>query len=186
MSGLTLADGMGLQFTGISGTGSNDPAGATTGPDGDSGWIGTNYNGNENHLSGLKAPMNSLIGVFLTSSVPSGSYPSALDFTTAASRDFITLSPALRQPFFIGDGKTSAGVTQTFIVPTGRRDCSSARWTSTNGATTSGSGRCRSASRRSSAWWNRSRHRITGPEGDACLRRPLFCRPDEFKKAENG
>src|SRR5262249_49420709 len=82
-------------------------------------WIGTNYNGAENHMSGLKAPMNCLIGIFLTSSTPSGSAPASLDFTTSASRDFITLSPALRQPFFIGDGKTSAGVTQTFVVPTG-------------------------------------------------------------------
>lgn len=120
MSGITLQDGMALTFDGVSGTGSNDPSNPTTGPDGDSGWIGTNWKGTENGMSSLKAPMNSLIGVFLDATSPIGkSAPSMLDFTSAASRDFNTLSPELRQPFFIGDGKDSNGVRQTFYVPTG-------------------------------------------------------------------
>jgi hypothetical protein len=42
-----------------------------------------------------------------------------LDFSTASSRDFASLSPALKQVFFVGDGETSTGVLQEFVVPAG-------------------------------------------------------------------
>ena len=45
--------------------------------------------------------------------------PAALDFSSDASRDFQSLSPALRQPFFIGDGRNSSGEVQKFVAPGG-------------------------------------------------------------------
>jgi hypothetical protein len=58
-----------------------------------------------------------LVGVFLNDSEPTGSGPSALDFTNNTS--FAELSPLLNQTFFIGDGLTGSGVgdIQRFLVP---------------------------------------------------------------------
>ena len=73
-----------------------------------------------NGMSDITAPIVALLGVFLDDNVPSGfSPPPGLDFSTAAARDFLTLQPSLRQPFFIGDGLTSGGVTQQFVAPVG-------------------------------------------------------------------
>jgi hypothetical protein len=58
-----------------------------------------------------------LVGVFLNNSPPTGSGPSALNFTNNTS--FAELSPQLNQTFFIGDGLTGSGVgnIQRFLVP---------------------------------------------------------------------
>jgi hypothetical protein len=89
-------------------------------PDGNLGWIIHNYYGAEHGIADLQAPISALIGVFLDDSQPDKtSAPSSLDFTTAASRDFTTLAPKLKQPFFIGDGRKADGTTQKFTVPTG-------------------------------------------------------------------
>lgn len=121
LTGVTLEAGMALTFDGISGTGQNNPSGGGYGPDGNSSWIEQNFTGAEHGMSNLRAPINSLVGVFLTDSQPNqSSAPSQmLDFSSASSRDFTTLSPQLKQPFFIGDGETSSGVKQQFIVPVG-------------------------------------------------------------------
>ena len=58
-----------------------------------------------------------LIGVFLAETVPAGPPPATLDFTE--DRDFDSLSPALAQTFFIGDGSTATGRPQRFHVPPG-------------------------------------------------------------------
>jgi hypothetical protein len=88
-------------------------------------------------IAGLTAPANSLIGVFIGSSQPSGVPPATLDFGDAtgsipsgipvgggplllgaASRTFTTLSPKLQQPFFIGDGvDNTTNTTQQFFIP---------------------------------------------------------------------
>lgn len=73
-------------------------------------------------LSGITAPgAGWLVGVLVASGGPSGSAPTALDFTTGSGTSFTSLSPQLDQVFFIGDGLTGdgAGTTQTFYVPTG-------------------------------------------------------------------
>ena len=76
--------------------------------------------GAENGIAGLTGPAGSLIGVFLGSGQPSLSTPPAsLDFSASSSLDATTYSPLLQQPFFMGDGLTSLGATQNFIVPTG-------------------------------------------------------------------
>ncbi len=75
-------------------------------------------------VSDLKSNRNgpTLWGVFLDDSVPTGPHPASLDFsTTGLGIAFTSVSPALRQSFFIGDGLTGtgSGVQQTFLVPTG-------------------------------------------------------------------
>jgi len=73
--------------------------------------------GAENGISDVTAPINTLVGVFLDDTQPSlSSAPSALNFTGNLS--FASLSPALRQVFFIGDGQAGS-LTQQFFVPTG-------------------------------------------------------------------
>jgi hypothetical protein len=82
--------------------------------------------GSTHGLSDLPAPGNSLVGVFLGPNRPNptGTPASMLSFGTSASRTFATLSPALEQPFFIGDGLTvdggnGKGSFQDFVVPAG-------------------------------------------------------------------
>ena len=58
-------------------------------------------------LSGITAPgAGWLVGVLVASGGPSGSAPTALDFTTGSGTSFTSLSPQLDQVFFIGDGLT--------------------------------------------------------------------------------
>ncbi len=78
-------------------------------------------NGGENGKSNLKAPYSSLIGVFLGPNGPIvGNEPDSLDFmSNSSSREFLNLKPKLSQPFFIGDGQTTAGEQQTFEIPAG-------------------------------------------------------------------
>jgi hypothetical protein len=64
--------------------------------------------------------MNCLLGVFLGPDQPNLTPPpAALDFTTQAARDHLSLRPLLKQVFFIGDGRTSDGRVQEFIPPAG-------------------------------------------------------------------
>lgn len=71
-------------------------------------------------LGSLECPGDALIGVFLDASVPSGTAPPGLNLS-AANDGFATLSPLLRQVFFIGDGLTgtASGAAQRFVVPAG-------------------------------------------------------------------
>jgi len=78
--------------------------------------------GAENGIGDIVAPIDALIGVFLGPAQPdlSAAPGIVLDFSTAASRDFASLSPLLKQPFYIGDGRRNDGVTlQAFIAPAG-------------------------------------------------------------------
>jgi len=125
LSGVPFVGGNRLTFS-VTGTVSNGP-GQTTGvipgiPDGSSLINMTNYG------DGISAPsgvgFNSLVGVFLDASNPTGmTTPAELDFSGGLG--FTNLSPELRQIFFIGDGRTtlnagpSAGSAQEFFVPTG-------------------------------------------------------------------
>lgn len=76
--------------------------------------------GSENGIADILAPMDALIGVFLDDSAP-GNFPppASLDFSNTSNRDFASLYPQLRQPFFIGDGRDSVGALQQFVVPAG-------------------------------------------------------------------
>jgi hypothetical protein len=74
--------------------------------------------GSENGISTVTAPINSLVGVFLGSGRPDkGRAPRGLNFERP--KDFVSLSPELKQVFFIGTGSNKAGVVRTFFVPKG-------------------------------------------------------------------
>ncbi|NTW78289.1 MAG: PEP-CTERM sorting domain-containing protein, partial [Syntrophaceae bacterium] len=73
-----------------------------------------------NGISDILAPIDSLLGVFLGPGQPNFiSAPGQLDFSSAASLDYLTLNPQLQQVFFMGDGITSGLLAQTIIAPTG-------------------------------------------------------------------
>ena len=65
-------------------------------------------------------PINALLGVFLGPDLPDANpAPTSLDFSTAASQNYLTLLPAVQQVFFIGNGLTSTGDIQHIVAPTG-------------------------------------------------------------------
>lgn len=77
----------------------------------------TGVGGISGYLNGNNTP--ALVGVFLGATQPA-QQPERLDFsTTALGEKFTLLAPALGQVFFIGDGFTSAGQAQEFIIPAG-------------------------------------------------------------------
>jgi hypothetical protein len=124
VTGLSITSGTAYTFSASGGV-ANDPAIPLFGPDG---WTTNvtmhfvNYTttGAENGIANLNAPLNSLIGVFLGPNQPNlNPTPSALDFSTSASQNYLTLSPQLQQPFFIGDGLTSSLLAQQVIAPVG-------------------------------------------------------------------
>jgi len=89
-----------------------------TGPDGNAGSesILLSLGG----ISGYKGPEGALVGVFLDDSIPdTDPAPDTLDFTPAGlGTSFASLSPALRQVFFIGDGFRSKN-RHRFVAPPG-------------------------------------------------------------------
>ncbi|MEO1056783.1 MAG: FG-GAP-like repeat-containing protein, partial [Actinomycetota bacterium] len=110
-----FAAGDALTFN-VSGNAGTDVA--TVGPEG----AGDAFFATQNGLAGLRSQFASLVGVFVSDDVPSGGSPppADLDFRSSAlGVDFANLSPELRQPFFIGDGLTTDGDVQEFIVPVG-------------------------------------------------------------------
>jgi hypothetical protein len=116
--GLNIAGGGTLTFS-ATGTVTFDGFSAN-GPDGGFSVL----RGDENGLSGYHAPVNALVGVFLDNVQPNQSAaPVGLDFFagTPGTTSFTSLSPQLKQIFFIGDGRTGteSGASQTFVIPSG-------------------------------------------------------------------
>jgi RHS repeat-associated protein len=117
--GLTLTAGSALMFTVPAGQVTST---GTNGPDG--GNFLHHGGGGLNGISDVVAPVNSLVGVFLGPGQPGGSpAPAPLDFSPTGNvpggLDYLTLSPQLKQVFFIGDGRTSKNQVQQVIVPAG-------------------------------------------------------------------
>jgi Flp pilus assembly protein TadG len=74
----------------------------------------------EHGIADAYMPGNSLNAVFLGSSTPDGGTPPApLNFSTQSSREYASISPQTKQPFFVGNGQTSGGTQQTIVVPQG-------------------------------------------------------------------
>jgi hypothetical protein len=73
-------------------------------------------------ISGIQAPTLGFVTGVFESGAPKGDAPATLDFNTIGT-DFTTLSPALQQLFFIGDGLTGDGTgsVQVFYVPSGAK-----------------------------------------------------------------
>jgi hypothetical protein len=87
-------------------------------PDGED--LISHYLGAENGVADITAPFVSLLGVFLGPDQPDQTpAPQPLDFRNPTDRDYLGLAPALKQPFFIGDGLTSSGAVQQVIAPIG-------------------------------------------------------------------
>jgi hypothetical protein len=106
-----------LNFS-VTGSASNVPSPSGAPPDGTD--LETHHCGDENGIATVTAPLSALMGVFLTDEVPTATgVPRPLDFGTRRSCDYRTLSPLLKQVFFIGDGLTSSGSQQDVIVPSG-------------------------------------------------------------------
>lgn len=126
---ITISPGSTIQLINVTGQGTNDPTLAMYDADGFSNgttspaydWAATGTVPSEHGMSQLNAPHNALIGVFLDGGLPDneGTAPLGLDFTTQTARDYGTLQPALRQPFYIGNGQTSGGAQQSIIIPAG-------------------------------------------------------------------
>ena len=73
--------------------------------------------GAEHGIADAIAPMNALMGVFLSDERPNRSKPPpSLDYRVDPG-DIRSSSPQLKQVFFIGDGKTSSGTLRRYLVP---------------------------------------------------------------------
>jgi Flp pilus assembly protein TadG len=128
LTALGVQPGDSVNMEGLSGWGNNGGGASTYGPDGNLGRLVALGDGNAaavpttncNGLSNMRAPISSFIAVFLNDNDPAGtSAPPNLDFGTAASRDYASISPQLKQTFFIGDGLRDNGELQTIKVPAG-------------------------------------------------------------------
>lgn len=86
-------------------------------PDGSS--LTGHQGGAEHGIAAVLAPINSLVGVFLDDQRPDRSlHPGALNFQRIGM-DFGSLSPHLKQVFFVGTGITRKGTVRRFLVPQG-------------------------------------------------------------------
>ncbi len=118
--GLPIVPGTSLRFfaTGLTAHGPTQPL---AGPDGSSGFR-AHFAGAENGISNTISPLNSLQGVFLGLMQPDLTpAPAALDFTNTGNVpgdvNYTSLSPLLKQVFFIGDGMTNGGQMQQVVIP---------------------------------------------------------------------
>jgi hypothetical protein len=104
----------------FSATGSTTHEGFCYAPSPDGGCIPTVNVGPADGISSVVVITDALIGVFTDSSAPSGTAPAGQDFS-GANDAFTSLSPALDEVFFIGDGLTGtgSGTVQQFVVPAG-------------------------------------------------------------------
>ncbi len=133
VSCITVVPGTYITMTNVSGTSSIYPGHVdTTGPDGDTSLIlhhGENYDGNpdppypnpEHGVGDAKMPSDALMGLFLTDTAPDQTTaPAAADWTDAAHANQASYTDLQNQaPFLIGNGQTTGGTTQQFLVPPG-------------------------------------------------------------------
>lgn len=126
---MNVTPGTVLTFTNISGSVRNDPSEPYDTADGDATQVHSHNDDDplnepavQYNIGDVRAPLNALMGVFLNANQPNTqSAPSVTrDYSTQAGRDVPTFSDIqMQQPFFVGDGQTSGGTTQTFVVPQG-------------------------------------------------------------------
>ena len=130
VAGFPLTPGDALTFDHVAGGANNDIRWSERfNPDGNTGWVINNYTGRELGKSNMYAPINALVGVFLSDADPrTQTTPDDLNFSTAADRNFSQLSPKVGQTFFIGDGKQDDGTPQRFVVPAGATRFYVANW----------------------------------------------------------
>jgi hypothetical protein len=119
---IPVSPGQAVSFTSVTGTVtySNGAFAAPISPFGPEG--SQSFDTTLSSFDGISAINGSgflwLVGVFLDDSEPADPAPAGLPAFSPAAKSFTTLSPGLRQIFFIGDGQ-QAGSPQTFIAPPG-------------------------------------------------------------------
>jgi Flp pilus assembly protein TadG len=131
LASMGLGPGASLSFEGVTGTASynNQQLDTTTNAaDGDPNYVVANGaapaaslpSTSANGISNVRAPIGAVMGVFMSDADPTTSAaPPNLDFGTDTSRDYTSISPQLKQVFFIGDGKRDNGEAQSIVVPAG-------------------------------------------------------------------
>ena len=112
---INVTAGTMLQWTA---TGRVGHPGDVAGPDGAAAFY-SRYIGANNGISDITSHINALLGVFIGPSQPGGSAPTALDFSVPGAMDYLILNPLLQQVFFMGDGLTGGGQSQTIVAPSG-------------------------------------------------------------------
>ncbi len=116
---ISLVAGSTLYFSSVTGGTAQGPGYLIDPVDG--GIVYSHAIGAENGIATLTAPINALIGVFLDATQPdSSAAPAGLDFTSG--QDYLTISPGLKQPFFIGDGLAFGTTQQGIVVPVGAQN----------------------------------------------------------------
>jgi hypothetical protein len=115
VSGISITPGARYSFSATGAVHLGD--GNAAPPDGFAWYNNAHYA--SNGIGGYTAgPANALLGVFLSDSAPNTTAaPDSVDLYAGANS--LTTSPALKQIFFIGDGKTGNGATQSFVAPPG-------------------------------------------------------------------
>ena len=118
--GLTLNPNRPLNFA-VTGSVSTDAAlPPTTGPDGGAYFFAHDA---ENGFPKIIAPINSLVGVFLSDAAPDPTSVNGTmrDFSDPANGgvNYLGYQPRLAEAFFIGDGQTSGGALQNVFPPAG-------------------------------------------------------------------
>jgi hypothetical protein len=138
-AGIPITPGSTITLSAVSGQGNNDftQSAQYDATGNDDGYI-AEYddeasNGIEEHgIADATMPLNSINAVFLGNGVPdSNPAPATLDFSTQAERDYTAntnngeavnngqFAPKVQQVFYVGNGLTSTGEQETFIVPAG-------------------------------------------------------------------
>ena len=113
VAGLGLTNGGALTFvvTGSVDYGGGTPSDSPDGQTASAGFYATQHDV-ENGMGGYIAPANALVGIFLGTGQPDlTSAPASLNFTGTGGigTSFTTLTPQLKQVFFIGDGTSWVG-----------------------------------------------------------------------------
>ena len=92
----------------------------------DGGSLTPHFSRAQNGIGDVTAPVNGLIGLFLTDEQPDATPAptESLNFNPSTGNvdngiNYDSITPLLKQPFFIGDGFTEDGSRQEVVVPTG-------------------------------------------------------------------
>lgn len=128
-AGLPLIAGDILTFNRVTGEASYAPSGPLFTPDGagmtEHGYAPFGAPGVENGIGNVLGPVSSLAGVFLGPDQPDKT-PAPTDElrfddngNVPGGINYLKISPLLKQPFFIGDGRTNTGILQHIVVPEG-------------------------------------------------------------------
>ena len=138
-AGIPITPGSVITLSNVSGQGNNDfTQSAEYDATGNADGYIANYddeasNGIEEHgIADATMPLNAVNAVFLGNNVPdSNPAPATLNFSTQAERDYTAgtnngeavnngqFAPKVQQVFYVGNGLTSTGEQETFIVPNG-------------------------------------------------------------------